>query len=63
VAELARFDLFSAKSRRAFFAPTPLAYGISRMFIACREGTGAEQIQLFKDRQEALRWLGVAPFD
>jgi hypothetical protein len=63
VAELARFDLFSARSRRAFFAPHPLAFGISRMFMAFREGNGQEQMKAFKDRSEALGWLGVAPFD
>jgi len=62
VAALARFDLFSAKSRRVFFAPSPLAYGMSRMFIAFREAIGQEAMQVFKDRHEALRWLGVAPF-
>lgn len=61
VAELARFDLFSARSRRAFFAPNPLAFGMSRMFMAFREAS-QEQIQVFKDRQEALQWLGVEPF-
>jgi hypothetical protein len=59
VAELARFDLFSAKSRRAFFAPTPLAYGMSRMFIAFREASGQEQMQVFRDHNEALQWLGL----
>jgi hypothetical protein len=59
VAELARFDLFSAKSRRAFFAPTPLAYGMSRMFIAFREASGQEQMQVFRDHNEALLWLGL----
>ena len=57
VAALARFDLFSAKSRRAFFAPTPLAFGISRMFMAFREAYGEEQMDVFTDRDEALRWL------
>jgi len=64
VAELARFDLFSARSRRAVFAPNTLAFGISRMFIAFREAHGGkEEIQVFNDRQEALQWLGVEPFD
>jgi hypothetical protein len=63
VAELARFDLFSAKSRRAFLAPNPLAYGMSRMFMAFREANGEEQMRVFTDRHEALRWLDVAPFD
>lgn len=60
VAELARFDLYSAKSRRAFFAPNPLAYGMSRMFIALRESTGQEQMRVFADRKEALQWLGYS---
>jgi hypothetical protein len=59
VAELARFDLFSARSRRAFFAPTPLAYGMSRMFMAFREASGQEQMQVFRDHSEALQWLGL----
>jgi hypothetical protein len=63
VAELARFDLFSAKSRRAFFAPNPLAYEMSRMFMAFREANGEDQMRVFTDRNEALQWLGVAPFD
>jgi hypothetical protein len=44
VTELARFNLFSAKSRRAFFAPNSLAYGMSRMFMAFREFHGEEHI-------------------
>jgi len=64
VAELARFDLFSAKSRRAFFAPDPLTYGMSRMFIALRDAHGGkEQIEVFKDRDKALVWLGTTSFD
>jgi hypothetical protein len=55
---LARVDLFSGKSRRAFFSGSNLlAYGISRMFIAFREETGKEQMRAFKDRDEALQWL------
>jgi len=61
VAHLARFDLFSAKSYRAFFAPNALAYGMSRMFIAFREANGGqERMQVFSDRHGALLWLGVA---
>jgi hypothetical protein len=64
VAQLARLDLFSAKSRRAFLAPSPLAYGVARMFMAFREAHGGEeQMQVFKERDAALHWLGIAPFD
>lgn len=57
--ELADVDVFSGKSRRAFLAPNPLAYGMSRMFIASRGLTGEEQMRVFRDRDEALRWLGL----
>jgi hypothetical protein len=64
VAELARIDVFSSKSRRAFFAPCLLAFGMSRMFIAFREGSsGQEQMNVFSDREEALQWLGISSFD
>jgi hypothetical protein len=64
VAHLARIDVFSAKSRRAFFAPSLLAFGMSRMFIAFREGSGGrEQMKVFSDRKEALQWLGISSFD
>ena len=63
VAELARFELFSAKSRRAFFAPHQLGFGMSRMFMAFHEEHGQEQMNVFKNRKEALQWLGVAPFE
>jgi hypothetical protein len=64
VIELADIDLFSGKSRRAFFAgPNLLAYGMCRMFIAFRKASGEEQTRAFTDRDAALQWLGVAPFD
>jgi hypothetical protein len=64
VGQIADVNLFSGKSRRAWFAGSnQLAYGMSRMFIAFRRVTGEEQMQVFKDRDEALQWLGVDPFD
>jgi hypothetical protein len=49
VMKLADVDLFSGKSRRAFIAPNPLAYGLSRMFIAARQLAGEEQMRVFKE--------------
>ena len=64
VAQLARIEVFSSQSRRAFFAPSLLAFGMSRMFIAFREGSGGqEQMKVFGDRKEALQWLGISSFD
>ena len=52
VEQLARPNIFSAQSRRACFAPTPLAYGMARMMIAFREAYGGEErMQVFKDRR------------
>ncbi len=62
--ELSDRRLFSAKSRRAFFVGSnALANGMSRMFIHCRQPLGEEQMRVFTDRDQALQWLGVAPFD
>lgn len=53
--------LFSQESRRAFVAPSLLTHAMSRMFISIRESTGeAEQMDVFKDRKTALRWLSEA---
>jgi hypothetical protein len=58
VDELSREHVFARKSLRAFVAPSLLAYGMSRMFISIRALTGgAERMEVFKNRNEALRWL------
>lgn len=62
VEELSRDHIFSRKSRRAFVAPNLLAYGMSRMFITLRQLTGGvEQMEIFKNRDHALRWLLPRP--
>jgi hypothetical protein len=61
--ELAARQSF-ATSRRAFVVGSnKLAYGMARMFIAQRRGTGGEKMQVFAERNEALLWLGIAPFN
>jgi hypothetical protein len=61
--ELAARQSF-AKSRRPFVVGSNrLAYGMARMFVALRRGTGDEEMRLFEQREAALQWLGVAPFD
>lgn len=58
---LAREHIFSDKSRRAFVARNLLTHAMSRMFISIREATGgAEQMNVFKDRKTAMRWLAQA---
>ena len=57
--ELAARQSF-ATSRRAFVVGSnKLAYGMARMLIAQRRGTGDEQMQAFAERNEALQWLGT----
>ena len=61
--ELAARQSF-AKSRRAFVVGSNrLAYGMARMFVALRRVTGEDEMRVFEQRSEALRWLGVARFD
>src|SRR5262249_31216194 len=64
VRELSRDHTFSRNSRRAFVAPSPLAYGMSRMFISIREVSGgAEEMQVFKNRNKAMQWLSIPKSD
>jgi hypothetical protein len=51
---------FSGSSRRAWVAIAPYLFGMGRMIGIYREATGgAEQVQVFSDREEALKWLGL----
>ena len=58
VRALTHEHMFSREARRAFVALSPLAWGMSRMFITLREVSGGEeQMGVFKTHDEALRWL------
>ena len=51
---------FSPRSRRAFFALSPAIYGMLRLMWAHHEIAKAqEQIGVFYERNEALKWLGL----
>jgi hypothetical protein len=57
---LAARELFSAESRRAFLADNLLILGLARMFVTHRELAGGEErFQIFRNREEAMQWLGV----
>jgi hypothetical protein len=61
--ELAARQSF-ATSRRAFVVGSnKLAYGMARMFVSLRRATGEEEMRIFVERNEALLWLGITPFD
>lgn len=51
---------FSARSRRAFVAPDPAVFGMSRLFAVYNEMSSTpSQIQVFHDAISALKWLGL----
>ena len=55
---LATRNFFARGSRRCIVAPTAEIFGLARMFQTFRELSGGEEeIQIFKDRNEAWHWL------
>jgi hypothetical protein len=58
VRTLAARNIFAPGSRRCVIAPTAEIFGLARMFQTFRELSGGkEELQIFKDREEAMRWL------
>ena len=57
IQELARRSVFSPQSRRAFIAPTDLAYGLGRMYEMLRENEGEMGIRIFRTLEDALDWV------
>ena len=57
---LARRRIFSVTSKRAFVAPTPTVFGVSRTWETFTELSDCpSQIGIFRDLPSALWWLGV----
>jgi hypothetical protein len=55
---LAHITLFSENSRRAFVAPSQLAFGMVRMFEAHHDSSFAPSTTMvFRSMSEALNWL------
>ncbi|MBI3880717.1 MAG: hypothetical protein HY301_11740 [Verrucomicrobia bacterium] len=57
---LARKNIFSALSRRAFVVSSDLQFGLSRVFATHRELLGEGGILVFREMQEALNWLALS---
>jgi hypothetical protein len=58
VARFAQSKAFAPRSRRAFLATTPLAFGLGRMYeIYASLGDTSAPVRVFHDRAEALAWL------
>jgi len=54
--------IFAPGSRRAIVVPSPELFGLARMFATYREiYGGGEDLQVFTDKEEALRWLLEGP--
>lgn len=60
ISTLARRTGFSPKSRKALVVNSALLFGLARMFEAYLQLSGAaESVSVFKERGEALAWLGI----
>ena len=54
----ARTSIFSPGTRRAFVAPSGIAFGLARMFAA-HSSAGGQNLEVFSDLGEAAAWLGL----
>ena len=53
-------DIFAITSRRSFVVASPFMYGIARMLKTYHEiSKGEPPTNIFRDRAEALKWLGI----
>jgi hypothetical protein len=58
VRQSAQHSVFSPRSRRAVLVNSAVAFGLTRMYGTYREVAGGqEQLSVFQDRDEAMRWL------
>jgi len=56
VTATAQDQYFTPGTRRAFFAPEDVAFGLARMFATRAEAAG-QKIGVFRDRKKAEEWL------
>jgi hypothetical protein len=59
IRQLARLSPFEAGARRALVGSTDAVYGMARMFQLMRDKS-PDDIQVFRDLDAALEWLGMA---
>ena len=59
VREIAAQNPFGAGARRAFVVANDVAFGMARMYQILTE-VSPDELEVFRDLDEALRWLGVA---
>lgn len=51
--------LFAPESRRAYVVSQEVMYGLVRMYEIYQNLRGSEGVKVFRDRAEAVAWLGV----
>lgn len=56
---LGHSKLFSPESRRAYVVRDDVMYGLARMYELYQELRGTRNVRVFRDRAEAVTWLGV----
>ena len=60
ISTLARRVRFSPKARKALVVSTVLVFGLARMYETYLQLSGkSEFVSVFKERREALTWLGI----
>ncbi len=52
-------EVMKPKPKRAFLVSKNVVYGMLRVYEGYRSGKSNADIEIFKDRDEALKWLGV----
>lgn len=48
-------------TRNAIIAPTDVLYGVSRMFQALHGDGKPDELEVFRNRDDALRWIAQRP--
>lgn len=61
IKQLATRTIFTPESGRAFVVSSAVHFGMTRMFAAYREIQDQQQVMVFREMPDALRWLGLPP--
>lgn len=50
---------FNKNPKRAFLVPSDLHHGMVRMFLTYHYGLNRSNLGIFRERDEAFKWLGI----
>lgn len=59
VKRLGQSQLFAPESKRAYVVARDVIFGLVRMYELYQKLRDARNVRIFRDRAEAVRWLGV----